>query len=58
MIEAGAVKLIINMLESQDDNARCSTEYLLSRTVEHGTISDICMSIELTNSIQRTSGWP
>jgi len=38
-IEANVVKSIVNMLESQTDNIRLSTEHLLSRMVEHGAIN-------------------
>jgi len=58
MIEADAVKSTVNMLESSSDNARRTTEYLLSRMVEHGAISDSPMIAGLTDSTQRTSGLP
>jgi hypothetical protein len=39
MIEADAIKLIVKMFKSQDDNVQCSAVDALCRMAEHGTIS-------------------
>jgi hypothetical protein len=58
MIEAGVINLIVNMLESDNDDVRIVVVYFLDRMVEHGMVSYLCITVELTNCIQRTSELP
>jgi hypothetical protein len=58
VIEADAIKWIVQMLESQNDDVRWSTVHTVGRMAEHGVIIHLCMIFELTNSTQRTSGVP
>jgi hypothetical protein len=55
MIDSGAIKLIVKMLESQDNNLRRSTVDALNRMAKHGVIIHPCVTGELTNSTQKTS---
>jgi hypothetical protein len=55
MIEAGVINLIVNMLESNNDDVQNVALYFLDRMTEHGMVSHLCIIIELTNYIQRIS---
>jgi hypothetical protein len=58
MIEAGIINLIVNMLESDNNNVQTMAMYFLDRMGEHGMVSHLCIIIELTNCIQRISELP
>jgi hypothetical protein len=61
MIEAGAVKSTINMLQSGNDDVRNVAIHVLSRMEKHGTfrISYPCViDTDLTNSTQQNSRLP
>jgi hypothetical protein len=58
MIEVGIVKLIVNMVESQNIDAENSAADALLSLACHGVITAHCMTVKLTNSIQRTSELP
>ena len=49
MIEAGAIGLIMRVLESQGDNIRLSAMDALRRMAKYGAISRPCVIIELTD---------
>jgi hypothetical protein len=56
MIEAGAVKPITEMLESQNDDVRYSASYALNRMANNGAVSLPCLIIQLIKSKQQTFG--
>jgi len=58
MIEADAVKLIVKMLESQDNNVQRSSVRAVGKMVEHGAICHPRVTFELTDLTQRTSVVP
>ena len=55
MVKRVAVSSIVNILESQNVNVQHSAADALRSMVDHCTISDSLIIIELTNSTQQTS---
>jgi HEAT repeat protein len=58
MIEADAIKLVVKMLESQDNNVRWSAVRAVRKMAEHGATNQPCMIVELTDLTQKNSGMP
>jgi hypothetical protein len=54
MIEAGAVKPIVNTLQSEYGDVRNMAVYVLSRMAEYCMINYWCIIVELTDSTQQT----